>query len=186
MAPELEELSRLQLFTGLNKETINLLVAKSTIREEPPGKTIIPIGQINEYVYLLLSGRLCVQLDKEGISQTIVDAGESVGELSIIDDRPTSAQVITETHCRLLVISKHAMWQLVNESHTVCINLMNIFSKRLRASNDRLTKSQKQNLTLEHLASVDPMTTLYNRRWLDNNIELNLKQATDIKQPLSF
>lgn len=184
--PEFDELTRLQLFNGLDQESIENLLSKSSIREVSPGETVIALGQINEYVYLLLAGRLCVYFDEEGVSQVILDAGESVGELSIIDNRPTSAGVVAETHCRLLVISEYAMWQLVTESHPICINLLNIFSTRLRASNNRLTEAEKQHLKLEHMASIDPMTTLYNRRWLDNNIASILQQAVAISQPVSI
>jgi diguanylate cyclase (GGDEF)-like protein len=181
-----DELKRLQLLQGLDQDSLEQLLKKSSLLEATPGKTIIAYGEINKYFYLLLTGRLCVYLDEEGISQTIIEAGENVGEMSIIDNHPTSARVVAETHCRLLVISEATMWQLVKESHAVCLNLLNSLSSRLRASDNRLYESEKKRLKSDYLASVDAMTSLYNRRWLDNNILPYLKSAVDTKQPVSI
>ncbi|GMQ97369.1 MAG: diguanylate cyclase [Gammaproteobacteria bacterium] len=181
-----EDLSRLQVFQAVNLDTLSELLAVCSVKELEAGEVLIARNQTNAYLYLLLSGRLRVYLDTMGDAIAILEPGESVGEISLIDKHPTSAHVVAETHCKLFVVNEKTLWNMVSKSHAVAINLLTLLANRLRESNIKLNESQQRQQTLQYEASVDPLTGLYNRRWLDNELKQRIDHSLEIKQPVSI
>jgi diguanylate cyclase (GGDEF)-like protein len=172
-----EELQRLYLFQG---------VQLCNVREIDAGQTLIARGQTNNYLYLLIAGRLRVYLDSMGETLGVIEAGESVGEISIIDKQPTTAHVVAETRCRVLVMSEEVLWSMVSGSHAVSINMLSLLAGRLRDSNIRLTESQKRERELRYKSAVDSLTGLYNRTWFEGEINERLTLAEEIDKKYSI
>ncbi|MDX1488807.1 MAG: cyclic nucleotide-binding domain-containing protein, partial [Acidiferrobacterales bacterium] len=96
------------------------------------GDRLLAAGQLNNCLYLLLSGRLKVCLDpSRGDPMAIIEPGESAGEISVMDQQPISAYVVAESSSRLLVVSRETFWKLVDTSHKVASNLLSILAQRL-------------------------------------------------------
>jgi CRP/FNR family cyclic AMP-dependent transcriptional regulator len=74
----------------------------------PPGTVLIKQGAKIDAMYVLLDGRVSVSLDKIG-EVAILNTGEIVGEMSLVDARPPSATVTTIDSCLLLEISRQAI-----------------------------------------------------------------------------
>jgi len=180
-----EELQRLHLFQGVQLEPLQEQLDSCSVRELEAGETLIARGQTNSYLYLLLAGRLRVYLDTMGETLSIIEAGESVGEISIIDKQPTTAHVVAETRCRLLVMSEEVLWSMVSGSHAVSINMLSLLAGRLRDSNTRLTESQKREREMRYQSAVDPLTGLYNRAWLEGEMNDRLIVSEEIEQTYS-
>ncbi len=89
-------LSRLQLFRNVdmaNRELLDLLNL-CEYRTLATGEIILSTKEENHYLYILLKGRLMIQLTAyDDIPLATVEPGECVGEMSIIDSRVPSAQV---------------------------------------------------------------------------------------------
>jgi len=180
-----EELQRLHLFQGVQIGPLQEQLDSCTVREMEAGETLIARGQTNNYLYLLIAGRLRVYLDTMGDTLSIIEAGESVGEISIIDKQPTTAHVVAETHCRLLVMSEEVLWSMVSGSHAVSINMLSLLARRLRDSNARLTESQNRERELRYKSAVDPLTGLYNKSWLEGELNDRLTVAEEIEKKFS-
>jgi diguanylate cyclase (GGDEF)-like protein len=181
-----EELQRIGLFAGVNLDTISKQLSTCTVRELEAGETLIARGQTNNYMYLLIAGRLRIFLDTMGEALSILEAGESVGEISIIDKLPTSAHVVAETRCRLFVINEQTLWSMVSDSHAVAVNMLSLLASRLRDANAKLSESQERQRRLEYEASIDPLTGLYNKHWLDRELEGKLAHARNVGQYMSL
>ena len=181
-----EELQRLQLFQGVQLEPLQEQLDACNVRELEAGETLIARGQTNGYLYLLIAGRLRVYLDTMGETLSIIEPGESVGEISIIDKQPTTAHVVAETRCRLLVMSEQVLWSMVSGSHAVSINMLSLLASRLRDSNARLSESQKRERDLRYKSVVDPLTGLYNQSWLEAEMNDRLTVAEEIDQQYSL
>ena len=135
---------------------------------------------------MLIAGRLRVYLYTIGETLSIIEAGESVGEISIIDKQPTTAHVVAETRCRLLVMSEQILWSMVSGSHAVAINMLSLLASRLRESNTRLTESQKRERELRYKSAVDSLTGLYNKSWIEGEMNDRLTVAEEIDQKFSL
>jgi len=181
-----EELQRLHLFQGVQLGPLQEQLDSCNVREIEAGETLIARGQTNSYLYLLLAGRLRVYLDTMGETLSIIEAGESVGEISIIDKQPTTAHVVAETRCRVLVMSEEVLWSMVSGSHAVSINMLSLLAKRLRDSNTRLTDSQTRERELRYKSAVDALTGLYNKSWLEGELGDRLTVAEEIEQTYSI
>lgn len=180
-----EELERLQLFQGVSLEGLEEQLSSCTVREIEAGETLMARGQTNSFFYILLAGRLRIYLDTMGEALAFIEPGESIGELSIIDKLPTSAHVVAETRCRILVINEQTLWSFVSNSHAIAVNLLSLLTARLRDTNAKLTESQEKQRMLEYKATVDPLTGLYNQRWIEQEFEGKITVGREIEQPIA-
>jgi diguanylate cyclase (GGDEF)-like protein/PAS domain S-box-containing protein len=139
------ELARLNLFRSVDIETIRSRLPRCSVGSLRPGDVLIAGGRPNDRLYLLLSGALGVHLESPADPPIVVlGAGETVGELSLIDKQPTSAFVVAQTECRLLAIDESVMWDLVQSSHTIALNLLNTLAHRLRYDNRLIYRDREQ------------------------------------------
>ncbi len=142
------------LFRGVAYESVVDLLENAPMQEFKQGETIIAVGQPNQVLYLVLSGRLNVHIKLTLDPVTTLGPGEFVGEMSIIDGRPSSAHVVADTDCRLLGIEGDIIWKLVDSFPSVARNLLSVLAQRLRHSNSlvaRITDGELEELSPEDL-----------------------------------
>ena len=121
------ELRRLHLFRFVHLDTIKGLLDACTIRTLTPGEILLAPGEGNRTLYGVLTGRLRVHLGSpENEPLAVLGPGETAGELSVIDHEPTSAFVVADEPCRLLVMEEDILWSLVHSSHAAACNLLSI------------------------------------------------------------
>ena len=134
-------LRRVPLFQGLPEAQIERLSAGSSRRNYPRGKTIIAEGDLLQTMYILLSGRAKVQRsDAEGneVILAVLGPGEFFGEMSLIDDEPRSASVITLESCDFLAIRKENFVSVLMQSTETCIAVMRGLVRRLRSADRKI------------------------------------------------
>ena len=123
--PTDDELARLKLFRSVDVAAVRSCLHGCTVRCLQPDEILIQADQPNDRLYLLLSGDLTVHLRSPANPPIVVlGPGETVGELSLIDEQPTSAFVVARTACRVLVMNESVMWDLVRTSHAIALNLL--------------------------------------------------------------
>jgi len=69
-----------------------------------------------------------------------VEPGELVGEISVVDGEPTTAYVVAEENCRVLVLDESTLESLFETSSHIAHNLLYIVVQRLRRG-DALIKA---------------------------------------------
>lgn len=181
------ELAALPLLEGILPDDLNWLISNSSVRQELKETTLLTPEKNNRTAYIILSGRIDVRLI--GVSEmihTYLDAGNWVGEMSIIEDTVPSAIVVTDTDCRLLAIPGDILWQLIDRSHAVARNLLHEFSARVRRDNVLISESMKQQHQYAESAQTDFLTDLRNRRWLDKMLPRLVQRSRLQHQTLSL
>ncbi|MBF0159137.1 MAG: GGDEF domain-containing protein [Magnetococcales bacterium] len=162
------EFESIHLFRGVDHTAIEHLLEECFFHQLEPEETLIAPENDNTHVYAILSGVLRIHLISPNSPAIIrLTVGACVGEMSMIDNEAASAYVMAESHCRLLVIPRNTIWRMIAVSHYVARNLLYVLSRRVRATNEIVTESIKRETLLEQYAMVDSLTSLYNRRWLD-------------------
>lgn len=134
-------LRRVPLFYGLNESQLDLLSTGSTRRSYAKGRTLVAEGEPSQSLFVLLSGRAKVQRsDSEGkeVIIAVIGPGEFIGEMSLIDDEPRSASVITLETCEFLSIRKESFRQILMQSTDVCMGVMKGLVKRLRLADRKI------------------------------------------------
>lgn len=151
----IENIQRLMSISALKHfETRNLgkLLRLSKIRQYEDGEFIIKEGDMDPWLYFLLSGEIKIVKDGEEIG-TIAKKGEIFGEMRIIDDqlRSASVQAVGKTVC--LAVDTSAKKRLSPTDHRderldFLLLLYRIFAEymtiRLRLTNEELIKAKKE------------------------------------------
>jgi diguanylate cyclase (GGDEF)-like protein len=147
------------------------LLTDCAARNMAKDEMLIKSGDANNNVYLILSGSFNVHLAADNSDPvTILKPGQSIGEIAVIDHQPASAYVSAAEDSRILIIDEEVMWSLIGSSHAIANNLLVVLSQRLRHGNSVINKIKGLLIEYEHNATVDALTSLYNRRWLDNTM----------------
>jgi len=181
-------LSRLQLFRNVdlkNKALLDLL-SLCGYRQLAKGDVILSTKEENKYLYIITSGRLVVRLgEHEDIPLATVEQGECVGEMSIVDSRIPCAKVVAFEKTRLLVIEQDVLWRMVSVSHEIARNLLYIMSERLRYSNLVVADSLEMQRKYQRYATMDALTGLHNRGWMDDIFDREVKRSERDLLPLT-
>jgi diguanylate cyclase (GGDEF)-like protein len=175
------------LLADVPRSVLESVLPPCRLVELQEGQTLIERGQRNEYLYLVLRGRLRVQLDDGHLPHhLVIGPGECAGEVSVIDGRGASGSAVAIESTRLLRIDRETIWYLVGATDAVSRNLLLIFSGRMRRDNDLLLASLRQRHEFERMATVDGLTGLRNRRWLDDVFPRQMERCRRAGQLVSL
>ncbi|GAA4405059.1 Crp/Fnr family transcriptional regulator [Quisquiliibacterium transsilvanicum] len=134
-------LRRVPLFAGLTEPQFEQLAAGSARRSYPKGRTIVSEGEPSQSMYILLAGRAKVQRsDSEGkeVILAVLGSGEYFGEMSLIDDAPRSASVITLETSEFIAVSKEAFKAMLAQSPDMAMSVMRGLVRRLREADKKI------------------------------------------------
>ncbi|HEY5993974.1 MAG TPA: GGDEF domain-containing protein [Gallionellaceae bacterium] len=175
------------LFRKVRSSLLAAMLMKTTRVKLTPEQVLLAPGKANDYVYIILSGRLRAQVNVDDTRPlALFGQSECVGEMSMFDDNQVTAFVIAATPCELLAISHADVWTILNESLQASHNMLNILAHRMISSNQLLAESVESLHGYEALDYINHTTGIYNRRWLSENIARLIHRHTMTKQPSSF
>ena len=180
------EIENSLLFRDVPLESVLGLLQDCPLHELQDGDTLIHRGQANHFMYVLLSGRLRIHLKLSADPIAILSPGEIVGELSLIDGQATSAFVVGDDLCRLLVINEKTLWSLIESTHVVARNLLLVLSRRMRHGNTLIMSAQQIERDYAHYAVFDAPTGLYNRHWVDTILGRQVERCKKGEWPFSL
>lgn len=142
-----------ELFRGFPAEVIQLVVDRSAVRRLQAGEILIHPGTANDCLFLVLDGELRVVLENAGTQVSIpVPPGECIGEMSLVEERPTSATVVCQEASQVLVIPEDVFWDHLAISRQGVKNLMGIMAERLHRNNQALMHEIEEQLKYKQLA----------------------------------
>jgi diguanylate cyclase (GGDEF)-like protein len=156
---------------GMGPEQLDAVVARCPLRLLDAGETLLAAGQTNSEIFVILQGELNVYLaDRRDAPVAVLRPGETVGELSAIDKKPTSASVVVGQDAILLCIDETMFWHIVHASHGFAVRLMLKLAERLRANNSTVQANMELCAHFEAVALSDALTGVHSRRWLDETL----------------
>lgn len=137
----LDLLLRVPLFASLTSEqarTVAQAIVKQRYRKR---ELIVEQGKSSEALYIILTGRAQV-LSADGRGRevifSILQQGDYVGEMSLIDEEPHSATVRTEVDTDVLVLDRAAFWHCLPDASSMTHNIMRVLVQRLRAADRKI------------------------------------------------
>jgi sigma-B regulation protein RsbU (phosphoserine phosphatase) len=154
---DLEAIAACELFQGVNQELLTALLKKCWVQSVPAGTSITEPGQENHNLYILLSGDLMVYLaeDDDAVLHPEmgfkIPVGECIGEMSIIENKPVSAYVVTASECRLLSIPEKVFWDDLMAWPEVVKSLLTNLSSRMRRLDKVAIKTLEERLRFEQI-----------------------------------
>ncbi len=115
---------------------IDLLLAVGAVyKKVSPGEIIFMEGSHCNFYYQLVSGRVSwVNINEDGKEylQSVVEPGESFGELPLFDDEPYAATAIAQENCVIIKLLKSTFKQLLADHPDIHIAFSKLMAQRLR------------------------------------------------------
>lgn len=173
------------LFADVDPLLTSSVVAGSETFDYAAGEVLLQTGAANDRLFVILSGRVSIHLPDADQPHVRLGQGDCVGELSILDGQKVSANVVADEPTVVLAIDREELWSLVEQSHEAARNLLRMLAGRVRRDDAAIVESSRQRRQLEQLATVDALTGLRNRRWLDDAFARQLARAVRTEQPMS-
>jgi CRP/FNR family cyclic AMP-dependent transcriptional regulator len=129
------------LFAGLSDADHGLLLQVAVRRSYPRNTLLIQEGDAGENLYLLRHGRAKIFMsdgDGREVILAILSPGEFIGEMSLIDDEPCSASVMTLEESEFVSVNKTDFRRVLASSPSMAVNLLKALSQRLRESDQQI------------------------------------------------
>lgn len=128
-------LKKTQLFSSLSDEEMNHIIDKMVVKQFKKNETILFEEDTNEFMYIILLGKVKVVRTTEDGKEIILamhKSGSFFGEMSLIDGKTTPASVIATDDSLLAIIAKKDFFAIIFHQNKITINLLKILCSRLR------------------------------------------------------
>ena len=129
------DLSKIWLFsTSSTKElrTIRRALEEVTV---PAGRMLCEQGTIGREFFLIVTGQASVRRNNRKVAT--LGPGQYFGELALLDRRPRSASVISDTEMTLLVLGQREFNAVLGHVPALSRKLLAAMATRLRDSDDK-------------------------------------------------
>jgi diguanylate cyclase (GGDEF)-like protein len=174
------------LLRDVPREFLEPLFLRANLVNLKRGDRLLSPDKLNEHVYIVISGRLSVQvapsLSEEPIA--ILNPGECVGEMSVLVDGMVSAYVIAMTDCALFAIGYAPFWALIDGSNKAARNMLNILVHRIRLGNEVVADNLLHRDNYPEKSLFDSLTGLYNHHGMQEKFDRLFRRAVVGKTPL--
>ena len=139
-------LTKVSLFADLPAVYLRRIAGLGIEETYARGTPVFVEGSVGDKLYVILSGSVRISRQVPGMGEealAILKAGDYFGEMALIDDFPRSADAIAHESCKLLVLTKESVADLLFVDRDLAYDLLWSFvrtlSARLRETNDKMT-----------------------------------------------
>jgi NTE family protein/lysophospholipid hydrolase len=148
---KLSYLSCLELFQSIDHAGLLELLPHLDSRFLPGGETLFRAGESADAMYVVLSGRLRVWLERGGVEQAVreLSRGQIVGELALLTGEPRSATVRAIRDTELARLSR-AAFDAVRQNHPASFGqmILQIAARQARGSDPLLAQRNIRTLAI--------------------------------------
>lgn len=140
MSIEAELIRRIDFFQPLDDRLVEKIARLCIHREYSPGDYIMRQGDPGLGLYFIARGSARVEIARDGVVTPVAElhAGEFVGELSIIDKQPRSANVVCTVDASCLLLTRDSFMKLLNRHPEIALQIAKTLAARLRSTNERM------------------------------------------------
>lgn len=169
-------IKELEIFQRLNKKQLKLLSSLLIPRRCSKGEIIINKGSVGLGMFIIISGQMEVYDEQDGknVRLAIVKASECVGEMSLVDEQPRSANVKALDDCEYLLLTRDSFNGLVKRDPEILWGIVPIIVKRLQNSS-RMVIDLSQTTSLNQSEVIQGVT--------DSEIENNVGHEVETREP---
>jgi CRP/FNR family transcriptional regulator, cyclic AMP receptor protein len=134
-------LKSVTLFSILKDDEIQAISKIAILKNIDKSSMVFQEGEVGDSLFVILNGKVKVSLFDDDGKEYILDIiGKDgfFGELSLIDELPRSANVITTENSEFLVIRRKDFVKLLLEKPSISISILKTLSERLRHADERI------------------------------------------------
>jgi CRP/FNR family cyclic AMP-dependent transcriptional regulator len=128
--PKSLDLKSIWLFSSCTASELRKIRSSLDEVEVPAGKMLVEEGRIGMEFFIIVSGVAAVTRDGKKVAT--LGPGGHFGELALLDRRPRSASIVSETEMDLLVLSQRQFNSLLTSVPTISRKMLAAMASRLR------------------------------------------------------
>ncbi len=129
------ELARIPLFADLNKRELQRIGATAREQRYAPGAVLVSQGDPGAGFFILTDGKVSItQRQPDGADREVgtLKAGDTLGEMSLLDDLPRSSTATAVEPTTALALPSWAFRAALREEPEITLKLLAVLSRRLR------------------------------------------------------
>ena len=147
----MELLKKIDIFNCLSKEVLRKIVEDSRDIYLDDGEVLFTEGSNDHNLYIILSGSILIAKGPNYSKQvTILNEGECLGEIALIDKRPRSATAVAQGEAMVLEFSEEMFHKFIFPNTDALMELMKVCSQRLRNDLERMSSEILQVSNFTH------------------------------------
>jgi CRP/FNR family cyclic AMP-dependent transcriptional regulator len=127
---------KIPIFKELRDDFIVRLASVMDELSFPANYTIFQQGEQGNSLYIILSGQVKIHIGNQQLAVFI--KGESFGEMAVFDAQPRSASATTIDTCQCLELTQEQLYDAIEETPEIAINIIGVLSRRIRELNDKI------------------------------------------------
>ncbi len=186
ISDKIELLRKVSLFSTFEEAELQIVARYSDYCPYSKGETIFREGTEEDELYIIETGEVAIlrRSGEETREMARFIAGESFGELDLLDDVPRNATAVAEEDSVLLVFpEKDTPFRSILERHTetsarILNKLLVMIAGRIRSTNRLISERNPWIEDLRRQLFVDKLTDLYNRTYLEEDLTSRLERST--------
>ena len=126
---------QMPVFGRINGEELRVVARQMSVMELEEGDILFKESEKGSFICFISEGELDViktsETNEEDVILATLNKGQSIGEMSIIDNYPRSATVKAKTKALLYILSKSAFDMILERHPRIGIKLLKGISKML-------------------------------------------------------
>jgi CRP-like cAMP-binding protein len=130
-------LQQVQIFADVEATEIVWIARRAHRRRVPRGSTVLQQEDRGTTAFVIISGSADVLLESEDGRQFIVarlGPGDHFGEMALLDGEPRSATVVATTDAELLVLTREAFLEELEQHPSLMRQMLVTLSRRIRVT----------------------------------------------------
>ncbi|BAZ27975.1 cyclic nucleotide-binding protein [Cylindrospermum sp. NIES-4074] len=127
---------RVPIFMELRDDFIVRLASVMNELSYPANYSIFKQGEEGRSLYIVVSGRVKVHIGDTKLAE--VEQGKFFGEMAVFDTEPRSASVTTLEPCECLELTQEQLYDAVEETPEIAVNIIRELSRLIRKLNNNL------------------------------------------------
>ena len=131
------------IFRGCSPAAIDDLARRLQLRTRPAESIIVAQDEPGDSMFVIVQGRVKVALFGENgreLTLSELKPGDFFGEMSLLDNRPRSANVVAIDDATLLVLTRDAFVAHLKAHPQTAINLLSEMTRRLRRADETIAQ----------------------------------------------
>lgn len=133
-----KRLKKVTILGALSQGQLKALAKWAKVLAFTKGETVVRRGERGNGLYLVLEGS--TEVRRGGRRLARLKAGQFFGEMSLFDNLPRSADVVTLEPSKLVALSKWEFWGFAASEPSVVLSVLEEMSRRLREADQALAE----------------------------------------------
>ena len=193
MSNKSDEIKKISIFSDLDEGELDIVLAHMKERTLEKDAVLFREGDPGREMFVILDGKVGVSVttsDNNELKLAEMSGGSFIGEMTLIERLPRSATCKSIEKSKLLSLDSDGLLELMNRNGAIAekilYRILSTMTTRLHDTSALLSDMVQWGEKARLRAITDEFTGLYNRRYLDDTLAVEILKAQSTRVPLSM